>query len=136
MNFKWTVLGMAVAGVLALNAPAFAEEEMAPAGDAVKGKKVFTKCKACHTDDKSGKNKVGPNLWGIVDRGIAEVEGFKYSSAFEGKKGEVVWDVETLTTYLAAPKKWEPKTKMAFPGIKKEEDLHDLVAYLQTLRDE
>lgn len=131
MMTKWMMV-LALVATFGISSVSMAEDIV---GDAKKGKKVFAKCKACHTYKEGGKNKVGPNLWNIVDRGIAEVEGFKYSQAFIDKKGEVVWDEETLKAYLKKPREWEKKTKMAFAGIKKPQQLADVVAYLKTLKD-
>jgi cytochrome c len=117
----------------ALIAPTGAKAEEL-VGDAAKGKKYAKKCAACHTFDSGGKNKSGPNLFGIVGKGIAETEGYKYSKAFKARKGQDVWDVATLSAYLKKPKKWEPKTKMAFIGIKKDQKRANLIAYLETLK--
>ena len=100
------------------------------AGDAAKGEKVFTKCKACHENEK-GVNKVGPTLKGVVGRKAASVADYKYSDAMLAKGAEgVVWDEATLTAYLPDPKAFVPKTKMAFAGLKKPEDVADVIAYL------
>jgi cytochrome c len=121
--FKQTIL--AAAAALLLAGPAFA------AGDAAKGEKVFVKCKACHENEK-GVNKVGPTLKGVVGRKAASVPDYKYSEAMIAKGAEgVVWDEATLTAYLPDPKAFVPKTKMAFAGLKKPEDVADVIAYLQ-----
>ena len=101
------------------------------AGDAAAGEKVFNQCKACHEVEK-GVNKVGPTLKGVVGRKAASVEGYKYSEAMIAKGAEgVVWDEATLTAYLPDPKGFVPKTKMAFAGLKKPEDVANVIAYLK-----
>lgn len=101
-------------------------------GDPVKGKKVFKKCKACHTVDKDGKNLVGPNLFGIVGKKAAQREGFKYSPAM--MESGLTWDEATLDTYLAKPRALVKKTKMTFVGLKKEKHRANVIAYLKTLK--
>ncbi|MCA3559682.1 MAG: cytochrome c family protein [Aestuariivirga sp.] len=100
------------------------------AGDAAAGAKVFAQCKACHENEK-GVNKIGPTLKGVVGRKAASAPDFKYSAAML-KKGEegVVWDEATLTAYLPNPKAYVPGTKMAFAGLKKPEDVANVIAYL------
>ena len=100
------------------------------AGDANEGERVFKKCAACHTVEP-GKRKPGPHLQNIVGRPAASVEGFKYSRAMTASG--LVWDEETLRAFLAAPKKIVPKTKMSFPGIKKDSDMDNLIAFLEGL---
>ncbi len=113
------------ATVLALF-PAHAQE-----GDPVAGKKVFNKCRACH-DAENAKNKVGPHLVGVVGRPAASVEGYNYSANMkELAAGGPVWDEAKLAQYLANPKDLVPKGKMAFPGLKKEEEIADVIAYLK-----
>ena len=102
------------------------------AGDAEKGKKVFNKCKACHGIDEGGKNKLGPNLWNMVGAPIAAVDGYKYSKALLAYAGEAGnWNEENLDAWLKKPKDLVRKTKMIFPGLKKEADRADLIAYLK-----
>lgn len=108
--------------VILVNQPVWAE------GDATAGEKVYKKCKACHSLD-AGKNKVGPSLHGIVGRPAAQVEGYKYSKAL--MESGLTWDDATLDKYLAKPKELVPKTKMAFPGLKKEADRQNVIAYLK-----
>jgi cytochrome c len=115
----------ALASAVLFAAPAHAE------GDAAKGEKVFAKCKACH-DVEKGVNKVGPTLKGVVGRKAASVPEYKYSEAMIAKGAEgVVWDEATLTAYLPDPKAFVPKTKMAFAGLKKPEEVADVIAYLK-----
>jgi cytochrome c len=97
-------------------------------GDADKGKKVFNKCKACHTLE-AGKNRVGPSLHGIFGRAAGTAEGFKYSDAMKGSG--ITWDEDSLETYLKDPKAKVPGTKMVFAGLKKEDDIENLLAYLK-----
>lgn len=103
------------------------------AADAEAGAKVARKCSACHTFDKGGANRVGPNLWNIVDRPMGSHEGYNYSSAMAGESGN--WTYEKLNHFLASPKDFVPGTKMTFAGIKDDKDRTDLIAYLRTLSD-
>jgi cytochrome c len=101
------------------------------AQDAAAGEKVFTKCKVCHIADKD-QNKIGPSLNGVIGRTAGTHPGFSYSQAMvaAGKSG-VKWDEATLTTYLRDPKAMVKGTKMAFPGLKKDEDIASVIAYLK-----
>lgn len=102
-------------------------------GSADGGAKVFKKCAACHAIGEGAKNKVGPELNAIVGRKVAAVESFNYSPAFKAKAQEGwVWDEKHLTEYLANPKAYIKGTKMTFVGLKKPEEIADLVAYLKT----
>ena len=116
------LLAVLAAGVVALTSQVALAE-----GDAAKGEKIFRKCKACHSLE-AGKKKVGPSLAGLFDRTAGTLEGFKYSASM--KDSGIVWDEETLDQFLTKPKKFVPKTKMAFPGLRKEQDRADLIAYL------
>ena len=111
-------------------AAAFAAPALAQ-GDAEAGEKVFAKCKACHMVGADAKNRVGPLLTGVIGREIASVPDFKYSDAFMEKKAEgFTWTEENLAAYLAEPKDFIPGNKMAFVGLKKEEDIANVLAYL------
>ncbi|MCP4329668.1 MAG: cytochrome c family protein [Alphaproteobacteria bacterium] len=96
-------------------------------GDAVKGKKVFNKCKTCHGFDPT-KKKLGPHMQGIIDRTAGTVEGFKYSDAM--KDSGIVWTEETIDAYIADPKDYVPGNKMALAKIKKPEDRANVIAYI------
>jgi cytochrome c len=100
-------------------------------GDAAKGAVVFRKCQSCHTINE-GQNRVGPSLFGIVERPTASIEGFRYSKAMAayGASGKV-WDEATLAGYLPAPRDAVPGTSMAFAGLKKPEDIANIIAYLK-----
>ena len=114
--------------------PAMSLAELLADADPAKGQKVFKKCAACHTVDDGGKNKVGPNLWNIVNRPIASHEGFNYSGAMAELEG--VWDFERLSAFIADPKGNVPGTKMAFKGVSKEGDRGNVLAYLRSLSAE
>ena len=114
---------LVAAASVAVAAPAFAE------GDAEAGEKVFKKCKACHAVGDGAKNKVGPMLNGIVGAPAGKVEGFKYSAnLLELAEGGRTWDDATLAAYLTKPKDVIPKGKLSFAGLKKEEDIANVVA--------
>ena len=106
-------------------------ESLIAEADAAKGKKLFKKCGACHTTDQGGKNKVGPNLWNIVGRGVASIDGFNYSDAMASRGGE--WSVTALNEFLANPKGTVPGTKMSFSGVKKDGARANLLLFLQSL---
>ena len=109
----------------------------APAGaiNIAAGKKLFRKCKACHSATKDGKDKAGPNLWNTVNHPIASSEGFKYSPAMAGLNSET-WTPEKLDAFLLSPKGVVKKTKMSFAGIKKQADRNNLIAWLAQQADE
>ncbi|WP_420406330.1 c-type cytochrome [Nisaea sp.] len=115
----------AVAVLTLIASPALA------AGDADKGKKVFRKCKACHVVDKE-KNRVGPHLVGIFGRKAGGLENFKYSKAMTGKGEEgLVWTEETIAEYLKSPRGYVKGTRMSFAGLKKQDDIDNVIAYLK-----
>jgi len=118
--------------VVALALTSFANMAQAE-GDAAKGKKVFNKCKICHMVGDGAKNKIGPALNNIVDAKAGAQEGFKYSKAMiAAGAGGLTWSAAKLDAYLTKPKKLVPKTKMVFPGLRKEADRANVIAYIQT----
>ena len=104
------------------------------AADASRGEAAVKACKACHSFDKGGPNKVGPNLFDIVGGAIAGREGFNYSAALKAKQGET-WSYQALDAFLTKPKAFAPGTKMTFGGIKKAKKRADLISYLRSLSD-
>ena len=131
-------------GIALVSAFAFAGSPALAGGDAEAGAKVFKKCKACHTIEEGGKHRVGPNLWGVIGRQAATADGYtKYSDDMvaAGVAG-LVWSEETLASYLKKEGgtkvfigtfvgKDKAKTRMSFRGLKKDEDVDNLVAYLK-----
>lgn len=103
----------------------------AAAGDPEKGANVFKKCMACHAVGEGAKNKVGPELNGIIGRKMGSIEGFNYSDTLKehNAKGDV-WTAEILMSYLANPRGYMPGVKMVFAGLPKESERADLEAYL------
>ncbi len=93
------------------------------------GAKIYKRCRACHTLDEGGRNKVGPNLWGFYGEKTAAKDGFAYSKAM--RAADITWDEETLDAYLERPAKYMPGTKMSFIGLKKKEDRDAVQAYLK-----
>jgi cytochrome c2 len=122
---KKLIAGSALLCVMAM--PSLAE------GDTKAGKKVFKKCKACHSI-KEGQNKVGPTLYNILDAKSGMVDGFKYSNALA--KANLTWDAATLDAFLTKPKGVVPGIKMAFGGLKKQTQVDDLIAYFAEERGE
>ena len=105
----------------------------AMAQDIEAGEKVFKKCKACHAIGEDAKKKVGPILNDIYGSVAGTSEGFKYSKSMieEGENG-LAWDDEKLAAFLTKPKSVVSKTKMSFAGLKKEDDIVNIIAYLKT----
>jgi cytochrome c len=97
-------------------------------GDAAHGEAVFNKCKACHAVDQA-KNKVGPYLVGVFGRPAGTAEGFKYPQAM--KDSGITWDETTIAEYVANPRGYIKGNRMAFAGLKNQQDIADLIAYLK-----
>jgi len=105
------------------------------AGDVAAGEKVFKKCKQCHMIGDGAKSRQGPILTGIIDRPAGTIEGFRYSKGMKTKAEEgLVWTEENIAEYLKSPRKFIPKGKMSFAGLKKEEQITDLIAYIRTFQ--
>ena len=114
----------------ALLTPASIASAQEVSGDPAHGAAVFKACAVCHFADQA-KNKVGPSLQGVVGRPVASVDGYAYTDAMQsyGSDGKA-WDVVTLSHYLVSPRDVVPGTRMSFPGLKSEQDIADVVAYL------
>jgi cytochrome c len=122
---KVLTLGLALTALMA--APAFAQ------GDVAAGEKVFKKCASCHAIGEGAKNKVGPELNDLFGRTAGSLADFKYSKEMVAAgEGGLVWSAETLGEFLTKPKDFVKGTKMSFPGLKSEDDIANLVAYLET----
>ena len=104
-----------------------------PTADVAAGKTASVKCEQCHDLTKGGPNKIGPNLFGVVDRVRASHEGFAYSSAMKGKPGN--WTYDELFKFIKAPGVDIPGTKMSFAGLRSEKDRINLIAYLRSNAD-
>lgn len=104
---------------------------LAQEGDAEAGAAIFKKCATCHVVD-SDKNKVGPSLKGLFGRKAGTHPDFSYSSGMKAAgEGGLVWDETTLRDYLHNPKAKVKGTKMAFAGVKKDDEITNLIAYLK-----
>jgi cytochrome c len=126
MMFRSGLILAAMAASLA--GPALAE------GDAAAGEQSFAKCKACHQVGPNARNGAGPVLNGVIGHQVASVEGFRYSPALTEKHEEgMVWDEENLAEWLTNPRAYIPGNRMSFPGIRDEQELQDVIAYLATL---
>ena len=104
-----------------------------PAADVAAGKTVSGRCEQCHDLAKGGPNKIGPNLYAVVDRARATHPGFDYSGAMKGKPGN--WTYEELFKYLKSPAAFIPGNKMSFAGLPREQDRINLIAYLRSDAD-
>ncbi len=121
------------AGAAAAAAPAVPLPQLLAKADAAKGQDVFKACAACHTADKGGANKVGPNLYGVVGRAKGAIAGFGYSDPMKAKGGD--WSFKELDAFIANPKADIPGTKMAYGGEKDAAKRANLLAYLRSLAD-
>jgi cytochrome c len=127
-------------------APAEAPAETAPAvpsidallasADPAAGESTARACQACHSFDKGGPNKVGPNLYGVLGGPMAHAQGFRYSPAIAEKgAGGATWTYDELNTFLHAPREAIPGTIMSFAGVKDDQERANVIAYLRSLSD-
>jgi cytochrome c len=124
----------AVAGAVVVAAEPIAKRLVT--AEVAKGENTFKQCATCHTPEKGGANKVGPNMWGIVERAKGQVAGFGYSAALKAvaAKGEK-WTFDSLDKFLEGPRAYLPGTSMSYAGISNPKARADLIAYLNTITD-
>jgi cytochrome c len=101
----------------------------AHAQDAAAGEKVFAQCRACHQMGENAKNAAGPHLNGLFGRTAGSVEGYNYSPA--NKNSSITWDEAVFREYIQNPRAKIPGTKMVYAGLKDEQRINDLIAYLK-----
>ena len=104
-------------------------EALMKTANAANGESIAKKCVACHSFDKGGPNKVGPNLWNVAGNDKISHPDYKYSDAMKAKGGK--WDDESLYHFLNKPSKFIPGTKMSFAGISKPQEIADVIAFLK-----
>jgi cytochrome c len=132
----------AAAPVAAAAEPAVALDPIAPLlarADVEAGKALTRNCTSCHSFEKGGRNGVGPNLWDVVAKKKAHIDGFNYSQAIvaaAGKPGaDGQWGYEQLNGFLANPRAYMPGTRMAYAGMRRAEDRANLIVYMRSLSD-
>ena len=108
-------------------------EPLLASADVAHGQQVSKVCTQCHTFEKGGANKIGPNLYGVTTENIAATPGYQFSPALSAKKDEK-WTPENLNVWLHNPQSFAKGTKMSFAGLQKAQDRADVIAYLDSLK--
>jgi cytochrome c len=108
-------------------------EKLLQAASVEKGAAAAKVCQACHTFEKNGPNRVGPNLYGIVGDHKGEGRGFNFSAPMKAKGG--TWSIDDLNQFIANPKGYVPGTAMGFAGVSKDTQRADILVYLNSLSD-
>lgn len=102
------------------------------AQDVAAGQRLYNQCRACHTLDQGGRNGVGPNLHGMFGRAAASATGFRFSAALRARgEAGMIWNNETLAPYLRNPREAVPGGSMAYAGLRDEQQITDLIAFLR-----
>lgn len=123
-----TLIAFAFLTLTTVTAPALAHAQ-----DAAAGKKLFNRCKACHTANEGGPNRSGPNLWGIFGSNAARRDNGYRNYSKPMKESGIVWTEETLSAFIENPRKAIPRTRMTFAGMKNPKQRADLIAYLKSV---
>ncbi len=114
--------------------PMIAFASPAAAQDAEAGKRVFNQCRACHMVGENARHTVGPQLNGVFGREAGKIEGYNFSNVF--KEADWVWDEENFAEYIRNPREVTPGTRMVYAGLKDDQQIADLTAYLMQFNED